>query len=170
MTSRAILDEIAEPDDLALRQALGWLIHDEQCGRQRQTHGHLKLSLVRVGQGRGGLSISSASATRAKDASTFRRTSPASRWIRLPMRPHQRLLDRERDIVVAGQVLKDAGDLEGIDDPAARRCQLLSSVTSRSLKKMRPEDGRMRPLIMLARVVLPAPFGPMTARISPWAG
>ena len=41
---------------------------------------------------------------------------------------------------------------------------------SRSLKKMRPEDGRMRPLIMLARVVLPAPFGPMTARISPWAG
>ena len=25
----------------------------------------------------------------------------------------------------------------------------------------------MRPLIMLARVVLPAPFGPMTARISP---
>ena len=35
------------------------------------------------------------------------------------------------------------------------------------LKRMRPEVGRMTPVRQLKNVLLPAPFGPMMARISP---
>ena len=35
------------------------------------------------------------------------------------------------------------------------------------LNRMRPEVGRMTPVRQLKKVLLPAPFGPMMARISP---
>src|SRR5207237_573939 len=45
---------------------------------------------------------------------------------------------------------------------AARRC-----VTSSPAKKMRPLSGRRSPASWLMKVVLPAPFGPMIACVSP---
>ncbi len=50
--------------------------------------------------------------------------------------------------------------------PRRARRQLRKDVMSSPLKWMRPAEGRMRPAIMLTKVVLPAPLGPMTARIS----
>ena len=41
------------------------------------------------------------------------------------------------------------------------------SVTSSPSNMMRPDVGVRKPLIRLKNVVLPAPFGPMTARSSP---
>ena len=42
-----------------------------------------------------------------------------------------------------------------------------SPVMSSPLKRMRPEVGRSTPVRQLKNVLLPAPFGPMMARISP---
>src|SRR5713226_9054493 len=42
-----------------------------------------------------------------------------------------------------------------------------SPVMSSSWNKMRPESGRRTPVRQLKKVLLPAPFGPMIARISP---
>ena len=53
------------------------------------------------------------------------------------------------------------------DDVLEIRCQARCRVTSRAWKKIRPEVGAMRPLIKLTKVVLPAPLGPIMARISP---
>src|ERR1700730_3307435 len=39
---------------------------------------------------------------------------------------------------------------------------------SRPSNQIEPADGRKKPLIMLKKVVLPAPFGPITARSSPF--
>src|SRR3954447_12728801 len=40
-------------------------------------------------------------------------------------------------------------------------------VMSEPLSRMRPEVGRSTPVTQLKKVLLPAPFGPMMARISP---
>jgi len=40
-------------------------------------------------------------------------------------------------------------------------------VMSLPLSRMRPEVGRSTPVTQLKNVLLPAPFGPITARISP---
>src|SRR4029453_3491252 len=40
---------------------------------------------------------------------------------------------------------------------------------SSPLNRMRPEVGRMTPVRQLKKVLFPAPFGPMMARISPFA-
>ena len=40
-------------------------------------------------------------------------------------------------------------------------------VMSAPLSRMRPEVGRSTPVTQLKKVLLPAPFGPMMARISP---
>ncbi len=37
------------------------------------------------------------------------------------------------------------------------------------LNSTSPESGRVLPVMTSIMVVLPAPFGPMMARISPWA-
>ena len=42
-----------------------------------------------------------------------------------------------------------------------------SPVMSSPLNRMRPEVGRSTPVRQLKNVLLPAPFGPMMARISP---
>ena len=42
-----------------------------------------------------------------------------------------------------------------------------SPVMSSPLNRMRPEVGRNTPVRQLKKVLLPAPFGPITARISP---
>ena len=42
-----------------------------------------------------------------------------------------------------------------------------SPVMSAPLSRMRPEVGRSTPVTQLKNVLLPAPFGPMMARISP---
>ena len=42
----------------------------------------------------------------------------------------------------------------------------VSPVMSSPLKKMRPEVGGSTPVRQLKNVLLPAPFGPMMARIS----
>ena len=44
-----------------------------------------------------------------------------------------------------------------------------SPVMSSPSNRMRPEVGRSTPVRQLKKVLLPAPFGPMTARISPRA-
>src|SRR5262245_10226084 len=44
-----------------------------------------------------------------------------------------------------------------------------SPVMSSSYRRTRPEVGRSTPVRQLNRVDFPAPFGPMTARISPGA-
>ena len=44
-----------------------------------------------------------------------------------------------------------------------------SPVMSSPLNRMRPEVGRSTPVRQLKNVLLPAPFGPMMARISPRA-
>src|SRR5882757_7152926 len=49
------------------------------------------------------------------------------------------------------------------------RCEIRSGdspVISPPSNRMRPEDGRNTPVRQLKNVLLPAPFGPMTARIS----
>ena len=51
--------------------------------------------------------------------------------------------------------------------PSATRSQAGSRVMSRPRNSTRPDVGRSRPQSMLTSVVLPAPFGPMRARISP---
>ena len=50
--------------------------------------------------------------------------------------------------------------------PQARRCELCRVISSPS-NRIRPRLGRSTPLIRLNRVVLPAPFGPITLQISP---
>src|ERR1700736_897618 len=42
-----------------------------------------------------------------------------------------------------------------------------SPVMSSPLNRMRPDEGRSTPVRQLKNVLLPAPFGPITARISP---
>ena len=49
-------------------------------------------------------------------------------------------------------------------DPLVRRQQ---PVMSRPSNRIEPEVGAKKPLIRLKKVVLPAPFGPITARSSP---
>src|ERR1700745_575156 len=44
-----------------------------------------------------------------------------------------------------------------------------SPVISSPLNTMRPEEGRSTPVRQLKKVLLPAPLGPITARISPRA-
>ena len=51
--------------------------------------------------------------------------------------------------------------------PAATRCHAGILVTSRPSNRTRPLVGSIRPQIIPTSVVLPAPLGPMTARISP---
>ena len=49
-------------------------------------------------------------------------------------------------------------------------CEMRSGgrpVMSSPLNRMRPEVGRSTPVRQLKKVLLPAPFGPMMARISP---
>src|ERR1700730_7255584 len=55
------------------------------------------------------------------------------------------------------------------DRPIPRRQRSWGAipVTSRSLNTIRPSSGSMCPVIRLKRVVLPAPLGPMHARIEP---
>src|SRR5439155_611453 len=53
--------------------------------------------------------------------------------------------------------------------PAFTRAWVGSAVTSDWLKRMRPESVPRLPEIWLIRVVLPAPFGPMSACTSPRA-
>ena len=66
-----------------------------------------------------------------------------------------------------GGVRQDVGDLVGARD-ALREIRLGGSpVMSSPLSRMRPEVGRSTPVRQLKNVLLPAPFGPMMARISP---
>ena len=51
--------------------------------------------------------------------------------------------------------------------PAPARRQAGIAVMSRPSKRTLPALGRSRPQIMPTSVVLPAPFGPITARTSP---
>ena len=62
----------------------------------------------------------------------------------------------EQDVVAAGQLLVEAGAQGQQADTWPR--------TSTA-----PSDGRMIPARTWSRVLLPAPFGPMTASDSPWA-
>src|SRR6266850_7517266 len=50
--------------------------------------------------------------------------------------------------------------------PLREMRSLDSPVMSSSLNRMRPEEGRSTPVRQLKNVLLPAPLGPMTARIS----
>ena len=51
--------------------------------------------------------------------------------------------------------------------PAATRLCAGKAVMSLSSNTIDPEVGGKKPLIMLKKVVLPAPLGPITARSSP---
>ena len=53
--------------------------------------------------------------------------------------------------------------------PSLARSVMDSGVTSRPLYTMRPEVGWTRPMMILARVVLPPPLGPVKT-ISRWSG
>ena len=51
--------------------------------------------------------------------------------------------------------------------PRRARALACSRVTSSPLNRIVPEEGISVPPIMLSAVLLPAPFGPMSAQISP---
>ena len=79
-----------------------------------------------------------------------------------------RALRRERHILEAGEVGIDAGDLERVGDAAPHPAKGGQAGDVLAVESD-PAAGwlAMRPEIRLTKVVLPAPFGPMTARISP---
>ena len=77
-------------------------------------------------------------------------------------------LHRERDVFQHRKSRKDRRDLKAARQPArARAPRGGNAVTSLPANRMRPSSGGMMPDIWLISVVLPAPFGPMMACISP---
>jgi hypothetical protein len=77
-------------------------------------------------------------------------------------------LHRQRHVVERAEVAVDAGDLEGAREALARALRArAASVMSSAPKRTWPLSGRSSPESCLMKVVLPAPFGPITACVSP---
>ena len=76
--------------------------------------------------------------------------------------------DHHADVLQNGQPAEQLVDLEGAREPAARALGLRQlAVISTPSSTTRPEDGLSAPVIRLTSVVLPAPFGPISARRAP---
>ena len=75
----------------------------------------------------------------------------------------------DHDVVFHGQRRKRPHDLERARDAAPADLVGAQPVDPFARNVIAPSSGRSAPAIMLNRVVLPAPFGPITAKISPLA-
>ena len=74
----------------------------------------------------------------------------------------------DRDVLGDREVRERPHDLVRADDrPRAPRWWAAWPLTRHSSSRTSPEVGRSEPAMRLKSVVLPAPFGPMTPRISP---
>jgi hypothetical protein len=98
------------------------------------------------------------------DPRAVRRRSPG----RTSREGTARLLQRDAQVVPHALVLEDGGALELAADPLARDLRL--GHRQERMAHLAPAhgalSGRVLPVTMSMKVVLPAPFGPITARIS----
>ena len=73
----------------------------------------------------------------------------------------------DHEVVEHGHLRERADNLESAANPAQRDLVRPQPVDGFTGERDRPESGASAPAIKLKSVVLPAPFGPITAKISP---
>ena len=136
--ARDLLHQRDEIVDLAVGQALGRLVEDEQPRLQRQPHGDLQQPLMAVGEMSACWPARSARPVRSSASSMARSQGAGAAPVPILV---ERALRGERDIVVGGEVGEDAGDLEGVGDAepnAPVRGQVGDVLPSKAIV---PDDG-----------------------------
>ncbi len=96
-----------EAVDLAVGQALGRLVEDQQPGLQREAHGDLQQPLVAIGEGAGGVALAAVKA------------DPVEHRVGEPLAPRGRRAGSRAasaTLSIDREVREDAGDLERVGD------------------------------------------------------
>ena len=145
------------------------LVEQQQARPARQDHRQFKRAPLAVRQG-GGRRVGSAGKPDFFQRGMRRLAQPPVAGSRAPEAEAVPLmrLHRQRDIVERRELAKQRGDLKRARNAERRSSRRAGKrEMSRPAKWIAPASGRNPPASAETSVVLPAPFGPMTAWISP---
>ena len=165
-SSRAITSRMRMA--LRRRHAGGGLVEQQHLRLQRQRDRDLDQPLAAVGQFAHQLERVLGEPQRVRDGRGLldhRALAPAGRH-RLLQAPLA-LGDRQVDVLQHGEPAKQLIDLERAGEAAPRALACGSPVMSSPSSSTRPAMGCSAPVIRLTSVVLPAPFGPISAWRAP---
>ena len=157
-----LADDLDHLVDLDMVQPGHDLVAQQQLRLHGQRLGEFQPLAARAAELVGALVDDLPSPTKSRCARAFSR---ASARLGRPFAVSEQRADR--DIVEHRQAGEGPHDLEGAADAEPRAAEGGQRAMDLPSNRISPELGASVPLIRLTSVVLPAPFGPMTPRISP---